>query len=111
MRFGALVRVEDLDERALLGLADALEVEHFAEVGFAGVGDVQEVRSHERFGRRRVDLERLEERDHARERLRGTFDEGGRRKRGWLGEGEEVGRGCRQSCEIEVELQDYVSRM
>lgn len=55
------VGVEQLDERGLVLLADALEVEDLAKVGIGFVADVDEVGLHEGFGRRGPDLECFEE--------------------------------------------------
>ncbi len=56
------VGVEELDERRLVLLADALEVEHLTEVDVGFVADVDQIGLHESFGRRGSDLERFEER-------------------------------------------------
>lgn len=52
---------EEVEELRLLCLADTLEVEDLAEVGVGFVGNVDEVGLDERFGRRRADLQRLEQ--------------------------------------------------
>ena len=75
VRGGRLEGCEQVQERGLLGFAQALEVQDLAEVGVGFVGDVDEVGLHEGFGRRGADLEGFEERVDARHGLGDAFYE------------------------------------
>lgn len=63
LRAGAAVAVDgkELEQVRVVLLAHALEVEDLAEVGIGAVANVDQVGLHEALGRRRADLERLEE--------------------------------------------------
>lgn len=61
MRGGRTVGGEEVDKGGLVLFADTLQVEDFAEVGVGFVGDVDQIRLHERFWRRGADLQRFEE--------------------------------------------------
>lgn len=78
------VGVEELDERGLVLLADALEVEDLTEIDVGFVADVDQVGLHESFGRRGSDLERFEERVGFGHALGHALDVAGRCWRTWM---------------------------
>lgn len=99
------MRLEEVQEVALVLLAEAFEVEDFAEVGVGFVADVDEVGLHQSFRRGRPHLERFENGVDARHGLRHALEIARRWRRGRGGiEGEEFRKALLEAVRIQKHL-------